>query len=125
MADYGKGMYRQLVEQTEKAERLEKENHRLHGENAALRKKVERLEERVDSMTAELDARIEAAVSKAATPLCKEIMHKQKVPGCYRSWQGLLDYCKIRSLTDTTRKRGGDVLAAIRSCFSPPLPAEL
>jgi transposase len=36
---------------------------------------------------------------------------KQKVSGCYRSWKGLLDYCKIRSLTDTTRKRGGDVLA--------------
>jgi transposase len=42
---------------------------------------------------------------------------KQKVSGCYRSWQGLLDYCKIRSLTDTTRKRGGDVLAALRACF--------
>jgi transposase len=42
---------------------------------------------------------------------------KQKVSGCYRSWQGLLDYCKIRSLTDTTRKRGGDVLAALFACF--------
>jgi len=42
---------------------------------------------------------------------------KQKISGCYRSWQGLLDYCKIRSLTDTTRKRGGDGLAALRACF--------
>lgn len=42
---------------------------------------------------------------------------KQKVSGCYRSWQGLLDYCKIRSLTDSTRKRGGDVLAVLRACF--------
>ncbi len=40
---------------------------------------------------------------------------KQKVSGCHRSWQGLLDYCKIRSLTDTTRKRGGDTLSAIRT----------
>jgi transposase len=42
---------------------------------------------------------------------------KQKVSGCHRSWQGLLDYCKIRSLTDTTRKRGGDTLSAIRTGF--------
>ena len=50
---------------------------------------------------------------------------KQKVSGCYRSWQGLLDYCKIRSLTDTTRKRGGDVLAALRDCFFSAIPAEM
>ena len=50
---------------------------------------------------------------------------KQKVSGCYRSWQGLLDYCKIRSLTDTTRKRRGDVMAALRACFFLPAPAEL
>jgi transposase len=49
---------------------------------------------------------------------------KQKVSGCYRSWQGLLDYCTIRSLTDTTRKRGGDVLAALRECFLSPITAE-
>ena len=45
---------------------------------------------------------------------------KQKISGCYRSWQGLLDYCKIRSLIDTTRKRGLDVMFALRACF--PLP---
>jgi hypothetical protein len=42
---------------------------------------------------------------------------KQKISGCYRSWQGLVDYCKIRSLVDTTRKRGLDVMAALRACF--------
>jgi len=76
MTDYGKGLYRQLVEQTEKAERLEGENRQLRGENAILRKKVERLEERIDGMTSELDARVEAAVNKAVTPLYKEIMRK-------------------------------------------------
>jgi len=50
---------------------------------------------------------------------------KQKVSGCYRAWQGLLDYCKIRSLTDTARKRGVNVLLAIRSCLDSSLPAEL
>ena len=47
---------------------------------------------------------------------------KQKVSGCYRSWRGLLDYCIIRSLTDTTRKRNGDVMAALRACFSSLAP---
>lgn len=41
---------------------------------------------------------------------------KQKVSGCYRSWTGLLDYCKIRSLADTAKKRGLNVLSAIREC---------
>jgi hypothetical protein len=49
---------------------------------------------------------------------------KQKISGCYRSWQGLLDYCKIRSLVDTSRKRGLDVMAALRACFFL-FPAEL
>ena len=42
---------------------------------------------------------------------------KQKISGCHRSWQGLLDYCKIRSLVDTTRKRGLDVMSTLRACF--------
>jgi transposase len=42
---------------------------------------------------------------------------KQKVSGCYRSWRGLTDYCIIRSLTDTTRKRGLNVFSALRACF--------
>lgn len=50
---------------------------------------------------------------------------KQKVSGCYRSWQGLLDYCRIRSLTDTTRKRGGNILFAIRTGLIQTAPAEL
>ena len=45
---------------------------------------------------------------------------KQKISGCYRSWQGLVTYCSIRSLIDTTRKRGGAVLAALLPCFDLP-----
>ena len=47
---------------------------------------------------------------------------KQIVSGCFRSWLGLKHYCIIRSLTDTTRKRGGDVFAALQACFSLPAP---
>ena len=50
---------------------------------------------------------------------------KQKVSGCFRSWQGLIAYCNIRSFLDTTRKRGASPLAALRSLFSPFSPAEL
>lgn len=46
---------------------------------------------------------------------------KQKVSGCYRSWQGLVDYCLLRSVIDTTRKRAGNILDVIASLFSHSL----
>ena len=78
MADYSRGLYRQLTEQTEKAERLEVENRQLRSENSRLHKKVESLEKRLDTVTAELDARIEAAVHKAVTPLHQEAAYKDE-----------------------------------------------
>ena len=41
---------------------------------------------------------------------------KQKVSGCFRSWHGVKDYCKIRSLLATAAKRGEnlfDTLSAL------------
>jgi len=78
MADYSRDLYRQLTEQTEKAERLLGENRLLRSENTRLRKKVENMEERLDTMSADLDARIEAAVNKAVTPLHKESARKDE-----------------------------------------------
>ncbi len=40
---------------------------------------------------------------------------KQKVSGCFRSWQGLLDYCKVRSLLATAKKRGQNLLITLAS----------
>jgi hypothetical protein len=50
---------------------------------------------------------------------------RQKVSGCFRTWQSLLDYCKIRSFTDTARKRGDNVWDSILACFPSLIPAEL
>ncbi len=48
---------------------------------------------------------------------------KQKISGCYRSWQGLVDYCKLRSLFDTARKRGQNLLDSAFSLCSFSSPA--
>ena len=48
---------------------------------------------------------------------------KQKVSGCFRSWQGLLDYCKIRSLLDTAKKRGLNLFDPLFCLCSPHYPA--
>jgi regulator of replication initiation timing len=42
---------------------------------------------------------------------------KQKVSGCFRSWQGVLDYCKIRSFTDTLHKRHVHLIPALAALF--------
>lgn len=78
MADYSKGLFKQLAEQTEKAERLEAENKELKAENKGLKAKVENLEAKVDNLTANLEALIATAVSKAVEPLNVLISHKEE-----------------------------------------------
>jgi transposase len=48
---------------------------------------------------------------------------KQKVSGCFRSWQGVLDYCKIRSLLATAKKRSENLLDALSRVLIHGLPA--
>ncbi len=43
---------------------------------------------------------------------------KQKVSGCFRSWQGVLDYCKIRSFLDTLHKRQEPLIPALATLCS-------
>ena len=48
---------------------------------------------------------------------------RQKVSGCFRSWQGVLDYCRIRSLISTSKKRGQNLLDSLAKLFLSPSPA--
>ena len=48
---------------------------------------------------------------------------KQKVSGCFRTWGGVIDYCKISSLLITTKKRGGNLLLALSSLWVCSVPA--
>jgi len=48
---------------------------------------------------------------------------KQKISGCFRSWQGVLDYCKLRSFLDTAKKRGQNLLDSLKLLSVPICPA--
>ena len=48
---------------------------------------------------------------------------KQKVSGCYRSWQGIQDYCKIRSLLGTAKKRCENLMDVLCRTLKPLRPA--
>jgi transposase len=48
---------------------------------------------------------------------------RQKVSGCFRTWQGVVDYCRLRSFFASAQKRGHNLLLALYSLLSKPLPA--
>ena len=39
---------------------------------------------------------------------------RQKVSGCFRTEQGLKDFCTLRSIIETARKQGWDVLETLQ-----------
>jgi hypothetical protein len=51
---------------------------------------------------------------------------KQKVSGCFRSWEGLSNFAKIRSLISSAKKRSHNLLDSFSSLFPVifPTPAE-
>ncbi|MDR2504891.1 MAG: transposase [Oscillospiraceae bacterium] len=50
---------------------------------------------------------------------------KQKISGCYRSWQGVLDYCKLRSFLGTAKKRAVNLFDSLCVRAALPCPAGL
>jgi len=42
---------------------------------------------------------------------------KEKVSGCFRSWQGIRDFMDIRSFVTTVRMRGLNVVGSLRAIF--------
>jgi transposase len=46
---------------------------------------------------------------------------QQKVSGCFRSWQGAVSFCRLRSYISSIRKQGLSVWEALGSLFNGPL----
>ena len=71
MGNYGNGLYRQLMEQIEKSERLEKENHELRQEVSGLKKLLEKILSSVEDQ-------VERAVWRVTVSLVEELGQKDE-----------------------------------------------
>jgi transposase len=88
-----------------------------------LRRMVNRLDKNKDSyllFMRDYDAPFTNNQAERDLRHCKT---KQKVSGCFRSWQGVLNYCRIRSFLDTKNKRKEPLLIALCNVFSQPVTA--
>jgi transposase len=83
-----------------------------------LRRMVNRLRDYKDSYLLFLRDYTAPFTNNQAERDLRHCKTRQKVSGCFRSWHGLRDYCKIRSLTGTSIKRGLNPLRALRACFA-------
>ena len=77
MTNYPKQMYKQLLEETAKAEKLAQENRELQQE-------VNRLERKIVMLEENLDAKIEAAIQKATKPLIEQNNQNEKIINAQR-----------------------------------------
>jgi len=88
-----------------------------------LRRMVNRLEKHKDNymlFMRDYDAPFTNNQAERDLRHCKT---RQKVSGCFRSWQGVLEYCKIRSLLSTAKKRGLNLLDSLTQLFLKVAPA--
>jgi len=76
MSDYARQVFRQLEEQTAKAEKYEREKRELRQENRSLLQRVEVLERSLEERIA---ASVAKAVAQATQPLHERIAHLEKV----------------------------------------------
>ena len=91
--------------------------------SAELRRMVNRLEKYKDSYLLFMRDYEAPFTNNEAERDLRHCKTRQKISGCFRSWQGVLDYCNIRSLLSTAKKRGQNLLDTLASLFSEPIPA--
>lgn len=89
-----------------------------------LRRMVNRLEKYKDSYMLFMRDYEAPFTNNEAERDLRHCKTRQKVSGCFRSWQGVVDYCKIRSLLSTAKKRGQNLLDTLASLFSKPTISE-
>ena len=112
--------YDELVEQGKKL--LAKKTKKSFGYDE-LRRMVTRLEKYKDSYLLFMRDYEAPFTNNEAERDLRHCKTRQKVSGCFRSWQGVLDYCKIRSLLSTAKKRGQNLLDTLTFLFFEPNPA--
>lgn len=88
-----------------------------------LRRMVKRLEKYKDSYLLFMRDYEAPFTNNEAERDLRHCKTRQKVSGCFRSWQGVVDYCTIRSLLATAKKRGQNLLDTLAFLFSKQLPA--
>jgi len=75
-----------------------------------LRRMVNRLENYKDSYMLFIRDYEAPFTNNQAEHVLRHCKTRQKVSGCFRSWQGVIDYCKINSLLSTAKKHGQNQL---------------
>ena len=79
MRNDAKQVFKQLEEQTERAERLGNENRELRRDNRYLREENNRLNQRLNALDASFAVRVEAAISKAMEPMQNTIRQQNEI----------------------------------------------
>jgi transposase len=88
-----------------------------------LRRMVNRLEKHKDSYMLFMRNYEAPFTNNQAERDLRHCKTRQKVSGCFRSWNGVLEYCKIRSLLSTAKKRGLNLLDSLTTLFLNASPA--
>lgn len=114
--------YEELVEQGKRI--LERGQKKTFG-HMELRRMVARLEDYKDTYLLFMRDYEAPFTNNEAERDLRHCKTKQKVSGCFRSWDGVLAYCKIRSLLATSKKRGINLLDSLSLLWSKQsIPAE-